>query len=180
LAIVDRRLPDGDALHLLKVFDILSERPAIIVLTARDAADDIIDGLNAGADDYLAKPFEPQELLARIRAVLRRPRSVQLPSVRLGNIELNVGTSSVLVAGRKVPLRRREALLLEALLVRQGRVVTRDTLIGAIYGFNEAIESNSLEAQLSRLRRRLSEHGSDVEIRSMRGIGYILRRTSNN
>jgi two-component system OmpR family response regulator len=153
-----------------------ADRPAIILLTARDTKEDIVDGLNTGADDYLTKPFEPQELLARIRAVLRRPRSVALPSVRLGNVELDIGTNRVLVAGREILLRRREALLLEALLVRQDRVATRDILLGAIYGFDDEVESNSLEAQLSRLRRKLSDHGSDIEIRSMRGIGYILRR----
>jgi DNA-binding response OmpR family regulator len=176
LAVVDRGLPDGDALQLVKVLNAQVERPAVILVTARDAKEEIVAGLNTGADDYLTKPFEPQELLARIRAVLRRPRSVALPSVRLGNIELDVGTNRLLIAAKEVLLRRREALLLEALLVRQDRVVTRETLAGAIYGFDDEIESNSLEAQISRLRRRLTAHGSDVEIRSMRGIGYILRR----
>jgi DNA-binding response OmpR family regulator len=179
LAVVDRGLPDGDALQLVKVLHTQADRPAIILLTARDTKEDIVDGLNTGADDYLTKPFEPQELLARIRAVLRRPRSVALPSVRLGNVELDIGTNRVLVAGREVLLRRREALLLEALLVRQDRVATRDILLGAIYGFDDEVESNSLEAQLSRLRRKLSDHGADIEIRSMRGIGYILRRFEN-
>lgn len=176
LAVVDRGLPDGDALQLLALLNKQEKRPAVVILTARDATEDIVDGLDAGADDYLTKPFEPQELLARIRAVLRRPRSLALRSVGLGNMELDIGTNQILIAGVQVLLRRREALLLEALLIRQGRVVTRETLIDAIYGFNDEIESNSLEAHMSRLRRKLSEHGADVEIRSMRGIGYILRR----
>src|SRR5438128_85915 len=92
LAIVDRRLPDGDALQVVKALSTQAERPAIIILTARDAKEEIVDGLNSGADDYLTKPFEPQELLARIRALLRRPRATVAPKVRLGNVELDVGT----------------------------------------------------------------------------------------
>ena len=176
LAIVDRQLPDGDALQLFSLLHTQAERPAIILLTARDSKEDIVDGLNAGADDYLTKPFEPKELQARIRAVLRRPPSLPLDSVRLGNVALDVGTNRALIAGNEVLLRRREALLLEALLVRQDRVVTRDTLVDAIYGFDDEVESNSLEAQLSRLRGRLANHGSDLEIRNIRGVGYILRR----
>ena len=175
LAVVDRMLPDGDALEIVTVLGQLSERPAIIMLTAKDAKDDVIDGLNSGADDYLGKPFEPQEFIARVRAVLRRPRLLVPPVLSFGNVELNVGTNEAIVADNKVLLRRREALILEALLMRRDRVITRAALIEEIYGFDDEIESNTLEAQVSRLRKRLAELGSDVEIRSMRGIGYILR-----
>ena len=177
LAIVDRMLPDGDALDIVTALSQLPERPAIIMLTAKDAKEDVIDGLNSGADDYLGKPFEPQEFIARVRAVLRRPRLLVPSVLSLGNVELRVGTNEVVVANNKVLLRRREALILGALLIRRDRVVTRAALIEATYGFDDEIESNTLEAQVSRLRKKLAELGGDVEIRSMRGIGYILRMT---
>jgi DNA-binding response OmpR family regulator len=175
LAIVDRMLPDGDALDIVTALSQLPERPAIIILTAKDAKEDVIDGLNSGADDYLGKPFEPQEFIARVRAVLRRPRLLVPSILSFGNVELHVGTNEVSIADGKVLLRRREALILEALLMRPDRVTTRAALIEQTYGFDDEIESNTLEAQVSRLRKRLAELGGDVEIRSMRGIGYILR-----
>ncbi len=169
LAILDRMLPDGDALSKLP------ERPAFIMLTAKDAKEDVIDGLNSGADDYLGKPFEPQEFIARVRAVLRRPRLLVPSILSFGNVELRVGSNEVTVADNKALLRRREALILEALLMRRDRVVAREVLVQAVYGFDDEIESNTLEAQVSRLRKKLAEFGGNVEIRSMRGIGYILR-----
>jgi len=175
LAIVDRMLPDGDALDVVAALSQLPERPAIIMLTAKDSKEDMIDGLNSGADDYLGKPFEPQEFIARVRAVLRRPRLLVPSVLSFGNVELNVGTNEATVADKKVLLRRREALILGALLMRRDRVITRAALIEEIYGFDDEIESNTLEAQVSRLRKKLAELGGDVEIRSMRGIGYILR-----
>jgi two-component system, OmpR family, response regulator len=179
LAIADRMLPDGDALEIVTALSLLPDRPAIIMLTAKDAKEDVIDGLNGGADDYLGKPFEPQEFIARVRAVLRRPRVLAPPVLSLGNVELHVGTNEATVANTKVLLRRREALILEALLMRRDRVIGRDALIEAIYGFDDEIESNTLEAQVSRLRKKLAELGGNVEIRSMRGIGYILRTTQS-
>jgi two-component system OmpR family response regulator len=175
LAIVDRMLPDGDALDLVTALNRLPERPAIIMLTAKDATEDVIDGLNSGADDYLGKPFEPQEFIARVRAVLRRPRLLVPSILSFGNVELRVGTNEATVADKKILLRRREALILEALLMRRDRVITRAALIEETYGFDDEIESNTLEAQVSRLRKKLAELGGDIEIRSMRGIGYILR-----
>jgi DNA-binding response OmpR family regulator len=175
LAILDRMLPDGDALDVVAALTQSPERPAFIVLTARDTKEDVIDGLNIGADDYLGKPFEPQEFIARVRAVLRRPRLFVPSILSFGNVELRVGTNEVTVAKRKIFLRRREALILEALLMRRDRVIQREVLIQATYSFDDEIESNTLEAQVSRLRKKLVEFGGNVEIRSMRGIGYILR-----
>jgi len=175
LAIVDRMLPDGDALQIVTALGRLPERPAIIILTAKDAKEDVIEGLNCGADDYLGKPFEPQEFIARARAVLRRPRLLIPQVLSLGNVELHLGSNEAIVANNKVLLRRREALILGALLMRRDRVITRAALIEEIYGFDDEIESNTLEAQVSRLRKRLADLGGDVEIHSIRGIGYILR-----
>src|SRR3981189_3950824 len=106
LAIVDRMLPDGDALDIVTALSQLPERPAIIILTAKDAKEDVIDGLNSGADDYLGKPFEPQEFLPRVWAALRPPRLLVPSILSFGNIELNVGTNEALAARNKVLLRR--------------------------------------------------------------------------
>jgi DNA-binding response OmpR family regulator len=175
LVIVDRMLPDGDGLDIVAELGRVPERPAIIMLTAKDGKNDVIDGLEGGADDYLGKPFEPMELIARVRAILRRPRLAALQTLSFGNTELRIDSNEAIVGDKIVTLRRREALIFEALLVRRGRVVTKQALTEAVYRFNDEIESNTLEAQVSRVRRKLNDLGANVEIRSMRGIGYILR-----
>jgi len=177
LVIVDRMLPDGDGLDIVVKLARAPERPATIMLTAKDSKDDVIDGLEGGADDYLGKPFEPMELIARVRALLRRPRLAPPETLSFGNVELRVDSNEVVVGNKKVMLRRREALIFEALLMRRGRVVTKQVLTEAVYGFDDDIESNTLEAQVSRLRRKLSDLGANVETKSIRGIGYILRST---
>jgi two-component system, OmpR family, response regulator len=175
LAIVDRMLPDGDGLDVVAELRRKSDRPAILMLTAKDAKDDIIDGLEGGADDYLGKPFEPMELIARVRAILRRPRLSVSQNLSFGNVELCVDSNEAMVGDKKVMLRRREALVFEALLIRRGRVVTKQVIADAVYRFNDEIESNAIEAQVSRLRGKLTGLDANLEIRSLRGIGYILR-----
>jgi two-component system, OmpR family, response regulator len=175
LVIVDRMLPDGDGLDVVAELRRKSDRPAILMLTAKDAKDDIIDGLEGGADDYLGKPFEPMELIARVRAILRRPRLSVSQNLSFGNVELCVDSNEAMVGEKRVMLRRREALVFEALLIRRGRVVTKQVLAEAVYRFNDEIESNAIEAQVSRLRRKLTGLDANLEIRSLRGIGYILR-----
>ncbi|KRE17276.1 two-component system response regulator [Bosea sp. Root483D1] len=175
IVIVDRRLPDGDGLSIVKALSNSDTRPAFLILTARDAKADVIEGLNGGADDYLIKPFEPEELLARLRVIMRRRNPKRSLVITVGNLSLDLEGRCASVGSELLDLRRREALILEALVQRVGRVVTRDVLIEAVYGFDDQIESNTLEAQISRLRRKLKEAGARVEITSLRGIGYMLR-----
>lgn len=175
IAIIDRRLPDGDGLSIVKAMSAQDPRPAFLLLTARDAKADVVEGLNGGADDYLVKPFEPDELLARLRVIARRRHPKRSLVLAAGNLSLDLEGRSASVGKEPLELRRREALILEALVQRAGRVVTRDVLIEAVYGFDDLIESNTLEAQISRLRRKLRDAGARVEITSLRGIGYMLR-----
>src|SRR5260370_26215257 len=156
LAILDRMLPDGDALDIVTALSRLPERPAFIMLTAKDAKEDVIDGLNNGADDYLGKPFEPQEFIARVRAVLRRPRLPAPSTLSFGNVELHVGSNEAIVADKQVLLRRREALILEALLMRRDRVITRTPLLGQNYGFCDEIESKNLQGPGSPAPKKLN------------------------
>ena len=176
IAVVDRRLPDGDGLSIVKAMATAENRPAFLMLTARDAKADVIEGLNGGADDYLVKPFEPGELIARVRVLARRRHPKRSLVLNAGNLSLDLEGRNASVGTESLDLRRREALILEALVQRTGRVVTRDVLIEAGYGFDDLIESNTLEAQISRLRRKLRDAGADVEITSLRGIGYILKK----
>src|SRR5258706_6704965 len=169
LAIVDRMLPDGDALDIVMALSQLPERPAFIMLTAKDAKEDVIDGLNSGADDYLGKPFEPQEFIARVRAVLRRPRLLVPSTLSFGNVELHLGTNQVTVADNKVLLRRREALILEALLMRRERVIAREAPLGAVFRVDEEVECHKPQAQMVPLPHKLPQACGDRENRSDTG-----------
>ncbi|TMV82327.1 response regulator transcription factor, partial [Thioclava sp. BHET1] len=129
LLIVDRRVPDGDGVTLLQSLRQIPAPPGVIMLTALDSTQDIVDALQAGADDYLAKPFEPAELLARVHAILRRPRVTATQTAEIGNLTLELGTATIRVDGREAQLRRQEAQVLECLILRKNRVVTRDSLM---------------------------------------------------
>jgi DNA-binding response OmpR family regulator len=174
--ILDLGLPDGEGLSLLAMRGRSgASPPPALVLTARDSLADRIDGLNAGADDYLAKPFELDELQARLRAILRRPGVRAQVELGLGRLSFDTVSREVRIDGKPLDLRRRETLVLETLLAARGRVVVRDMLEERLYGYDQAVTPNALEAAVSRLRRALDEAGAGVRVETRRGIGYALR-----
>jgi DNA-binding response OmpR family regulator len=173
-AVIDRGLPDGDGLDLVKQRRDGGDRTPVIILTARDAVADRIAGLNAGADDYLLKPFDMGELIARVHAVLRRPRDGLGAVLRSGNIALDTLDRSVSVAGRPVQMTRRELGLLELLMRREGRVVAKAAIEESLYSQNDEVSGNSVEVAVHRLRRRLEDSASTVAVRTVRGVGYFL------
>lgn len=177
LVIVDRRLPDGDGLDLLHRLRKRWPRAGALVLTALDDPNDIARALDRGADDYLAKPFEPIELIARAKAVLRRLHLDNGGAVQIGNLSFDIADRSAKVDGEPLIVSRRELALLEALVRRAGQVVLRETLESAVYGFDDEIQSNAIDAHISRLRTRLRENNCIATIRPIRGLGYLLSST---
>src|SRR3954451_5148869 len=175
--LLDRQLPDGDGLTLIPKLRARADGVPVIVLTARGELADRVAGLNTGADDYLGKPFAVEELLARLRAVLRRPADLPSETVRLGRLSFDLGNRKASVAGQPLDLPRRELLVLEALLRRMGRTVTRSSLEEAVYSIDDEIQSNALDTHVSRLRRKLSEAEAEVEIHGIRGVGYLLKHS---
>jgi DNA-binding response OmpR family regulator len=174
--LLDRRLPDGDGIALVPAARSRPSAPSIIFLTARDEVADRIEGLDAGADDYLVKPFALQELLARLRAACRRLPAGQAPEpIEAGRLSFDPVNREVRVNGRALDLRRRELALLELLVRRVGRVVQKSHLDTELYGLGAEVSGNALETQVSRLRRALEDANSGLELRTIRGVGYMLR-----
>jgi len=176
--LLDRQLPDGDGLTLIPKLRRRGTTTPVIVLTARGDLADRVTGLDTGADDYLAKPFAIEELLARLRAVLRRPADLPSETVTLGRLSFDAGNREASIDGKVLDLPRRELLVLETLLRRMGRTVPRSALEDAVYNFDDEIQSNALDTHISRLRRKLSEADAGVEIHAIRGVGYLLKRSS--
>lgn len=173
--VLDRQLPDGDGIALIPHLRSIRANIPVIVLTARGSVAERVQGLDMGADDYLAKPFAVEELLARVRALLRRPPAMDSIVARIGALEFSLDSREVQVNGEPLELPRRELLVLEALIRRQGRTVLRSALEEAVYTFDDEIQSNALDSHVSRLRRKLSDARAGVEIHSMRGVGYLMR-----
>ncbi len=174
--VLDLGLPDGDGLEWLRARQPAGDPPALI-LTARGGLEDRVMGLDAGADDYLVKPFSVEELAARLRALLRRPGRRAEPVLKVGPIKYDTASRSASVSERPLDLARREADLLELLLRRAGQVVRRATIEDALYRFDEAVTPNALEAIVSRLRRKLDDAGAVGQLHTVRGVGYLLRET---
>jgi DNA-binding response OmpR family regulator len=174
--LLDRQLPDGDGLALISKLRARAAGVPIIVLTARGELADRITGLDSGADDYLAKPFAVEELLARLRAVLRRPVGLQSDAVKAGRLAFDFGHREATIDGRPFDLPRRELLVLETLVRRLGRTVLRSALEDAVYSFDDTVQSNALDTHVSRLRRKLADVDAAVEIHAIRGVGYLLKQ----
>jgi DNA-binding response OmpR family regulator len=172
LVLLDLGLPRGDGLDVLRVMRGRGNATPVIVLTARDGLDDRIAGLDAGADDYVVKPFEIDELLARMRAVLRRHAGRAAPVLSHDGVTLDPSTRQVTRDGEPVLLSAREFAVLEALMVRPGAILSRAQLEDRLYGWGDAIESNAVSVYIHQLRRKL---GADF-IRNVRGVGYFVGR----
>jgi len=178
LVLLDRHLPDGDGMEVVGTMRTQQLDLPIIFLTARGSLADRIAGLNGGADDYLVKPFAIEELLARIRAVARRPAQRALPVATVGNLEFDFSAHEARVDGQVLQLPRRRLLVLEALCARHGRTVRREVLLESVYDLSVDIQSNALDSHISKLRRALLEAGALIEIHVIRGVGYLLKGKS--
>jgi DNA-binding response OmpR family regulator len=173
-AILDLGLPDGDGLDLLSAARAGGNNTPVLILTARDAIEDRVRGLDAGADDYLVKPFAVDELLARLRALLRRPGGALGTVLVAGNLVLDTVGRDVKVGDTPVALSRREADILEHLLRRVGRVVPRGVLEEKLYGLDETVASNAVPVHVHHLRRKIKACGATAQIHTIRGLGYLL------
>lgn len=173
--ILDLGLPDGDGVSWLQSERYDRPLPPVIILSARDGLGDRVTGLDSGADDYLVKPIEIDELAARLRALLRRPGPRGLPVIRVGSLHFDVAARTASDGQRAIELTRREANLLELLMRRAGAVVQRSAIEDALYGFDEPVTPNAVEATVSRLRQKLAEAGQTGVLVTVRGVGYLLR-----
>ena len=173
--LLDVMLPGIDGFSVAKKLRGSRNQTPILMLTARDAIQDVIEGLNLGADDYLVKPFAFDVLLARLRAVSRRGPIPRPVSLEVADLSLNQASRDVMRGKRRIPLTRTEYSLLELLMRRSGRVVSRESLIEAVWGFDSEVRSNTLDAFIRLLRDKVEAAGEPKLIHTVRGVGYCLR-----
>jgi DNA-binding response OmpR family regulator len=172
IIVLDLGLPDMDGIKVLQKIREQTKSLPVILLTARDSIDDKVIGLDSGADDYLAKPFEMTELLARIRVLERRLGTVKTTLITHGNVTLDTATQAVTLNGEPLEFSRREYMLLKNLMENSEKVLTRETLEDRMYSWGEEVCSNALEVHIHHLRKKL---GSDF-IKTVRGVGYKVSK----
>ena len=171
--VLDLGLPRRDGLSVLRELRTRGKRTPVLILTARDSTADKVAGLDAGADDYLLKPFELEELQARLRALLRRASGTAAPLLRHGDLALDPAGRRVTLAGEAIVLSAREYALLLDLLTHKGHIRSRQELEGSLYAWGEEVESNTVEVYIHHLRKKI---GAEA-IRTVRGLGYVLGGT---
>ena len=172
--VLDLGLPDGDGLALIQTIRRARGGLPVLVLTARDSVKDRVMGLDTGADDYLVKPFAMEELVARIRALLRRPGQVLGAVLTAGNLTLDTVARNAAIADAPLNLSRHEMAILEQLMRRQGRLVPKDVLFDNVYGADALPETNTIPVHIHHLRKQLAALQASVEIETHRGLGYLL------
>ena len=172
LAIVDVGLPGIDGFELVRRVRQRGLAVPVMMLTARDAVQDRVRGLNLGADDYLVKPFALDELIARGQALVRRSRAAASPVLRCGSLELDIAARTASIADTPLELTSREWVILEQLMLASPKVVSKSQMVDGLGQWDREVTSNAVEIYISRVRAKLAE--SDVEIRTMRGLGYRL------
>ena len=168
---LDLGLPDMDGQDVLKAIRKLDAALPVLILTARASLEDKVAGLDNGADDYLAKPFETDELLARLRVFERRLSSFKHAGLTIGEVTMDSKALTVTVSGAEIELSRREFMLLKTLMENAGRVQTRDSLESKLYSWGEEIASNAIEVHIHHLRKKLP----DQFIKTVRGVGYTIK-----
>ena len=171
MVILDLGLPDMNGLEVLRALREVSSELPILILTARSSLEDKITGLDLGADDYLAKPFDVNELLARIRVIERRASSLKHAGLTIGEVSIDSVSHQVKVAGEIVTMSRREFMLLKALMENAGRVLTRSSLESKLYSWGEEVASNSIEVHIHHVRKKMPPKF----IQTLRGVGYIIK-----
>lgn len=172
LVILDIGLPDISGFEVLKSLRAAGSKVPVLVLTARDALQDRVTGLDMGADDYLLKPFEPPELEARARALVRRNQGDPSPLISVGALTFDRSSGEVKIGGRVLELRRRELAVLTSLTSRPGKVVSKERLAAEVFSYDDEVAPNALELYVARLRKKLLPDGP--AIRTLRGIGYVI------
>jgi DNA-binding response OmpR family regulator len=174
IVVLDLGLPDMDGLEVLGEMRRRRDPTPVLILTARGSLRDRVTGLGNGADDYLVKPFALEELVARLRALLRRPGNLLSAPLELGNVTLDTVGRQVFVSEQPIFFSPREIAVLEHLLRRSGRVVSKTLLENNLYGLSQELGSNAVEVYIHRLRKRLAEVDALVQIHTLRGVGYLI------
>ena len=174
LALLDLGLPKMDGFEVLRRLRTRRTNLPVLIVTARDSLDDRIKGLDLGADDYILKPFDMPELLARIRAHIRRAQASTDTEINYANLAYDTNTRLVRINGEPANFSARELGILESLLMKQGKVVTKELLVEKLCSWDEELGSNAIEVYVHRLRKKLEPHG--IVVSTVRGLGYMLER----